>query len=184
MSSDLSIGLQRGIVRVVPADPTWPDLFRAEVDRLAAGIAVAGLPALTFEHIGSTAVPGLAAKPIIDLMAGYGPDANTRLYLDALRDAGYEYRGPQDVPFRELFVLGSESRRTHHLNLTPLDSPFWRDHLAFRDRLRNEPAVRADYSALKHRLAEAHPADRHAYTEGKAAFIEHVTRSEPPPPAS
>jgi len=58
MNGDLSIGLQRGVVRVVPADPTWPDLFRAEVDRLAARIAAAGLPALTFEQIGSTAVPG------------------------------------------------------------------------------------------------------------------------------
>ena len=182
MTTDSRIGLPRGIVRVVPADPSWPALFSAESDRLAASIAAAGLPALTFEHIGSTAVHGLAAKPIIDFMAGYIPDADPRLYLDVLRAAGYEYRGPQGVPFRELFVLGSESRRTHHLNLTPLGSPFWRDHLAFRDRLRNESAVRSDYSELKQRLAEAHPVDRRAYTEGKAAFIERITRAEHPPP--
>ena len=173
-----TIGLQRGTVRIVEPDATWPDAFRSEAQRLAAAVKVAGLPALVFEHIGSTAVPGLAAKPIIDLMAGHGPDVDPRAYFEVLQHAGYEYRGPQGVPERELFVLGPEVRRTHHLNLVRADSAFWLDHLLFRDRLRNEPELRAAYAQLKHRLATAHETDRAQYTAGKAAFVQRVTAGE------
>ena len=183
-SRDSPVGLQRGTVRLAPADALWPEVFRAAAGCLAARIAAAGLPNLTFEHVGSTAVSGLVAKPIIDFMAGYDTDTNPRLYFDVFRSAGYEYRGPQGVPLRELFVLGPELRRTHHLNLVQFDGVFWLDHIVFRDRLRSEPAIRAAYAALKHRLAAAHAADRGAYTEGKAAFVDHVTRGGHSPPAS
>ena len=166
------LGLQRGTVRVVDSDPTWPDAFQAEAQRLSAAVIAAGLAALAFEHIGSTAVPGLVAKPIIDLMAGYGPDSDPRTYFDILRAAGYEYRGPQGVPERELFVLGPEARRTHHLNLVYAHGEFWRDHLYFRDRLRNETELRAAYAELKQRLAAAHAMDRGQYTSRKTAFVQ------------
>ena len=172
------IGLQRGTVRVVESDPSWPDAFRAEVQRLSAAVSAAGLPALVFEHVGSTAVSGLVAKPIIDLMTGHGPDIDPREYFDVLRAAGYEHRGPQGVPERELFVLGPEGRRTHHLNLVCTDGPFWRDHLMFRDRLRKEPELRTAYAELKQRLACAHAMDRGQYTAGKAAFVQRATSGE------
>jgi len=178
------VGLQRGIVRVVDADPNWPNLFRAEAIRLSALIETAKLPPLAFEHIGSTAVPELVAKPIIDLMAGFSRGVSPKLYFARLIDAAYEHRGPQGVPDRELFVLGPEVQRTHHLNLVELRGQFWRDHLFFRDRLRGEPNVRNAYAALKKQLAAQHAEARGMYTEGKAAFVKYITRGGrlPPPP--
>ena len=165
-------------MRLLASDPAWPRAFGAEAARLTRDVAAAGLPSLTFEHIGSTAVPGLDAKPIIDLVAGYASDTDARRYFPILAAAGYEHRGPQGVPDRELFVLGPESHRTHHLNLVAFGGHFWRDHLAFRDRLRRDTELRAEYAALKRRLAAAHPDDRRAYTAGKAAFVERTMASE------
>jgi GrpB-like predicted nucleotidyltransferase (UPF0157 family) len=132
------------------------------------------LSPLVFEHIGSTSVPGLPAKPIIDLMAGHDAGTDPSQFFDVLIGAGYEHRGPQGVPNRELFVLGPESLRTHHLNLVAVGGVFWREHLLFRDRLRREPQIATAYSALKQALALRHPTDRVAYTDGKAAFIRQV----------
>ena len=168
------IGLRRGAVELHPSNPAWAEAFRAEAARLALHVTDAGLPPLSFEHIGSTAVPGLEAKPIIDLMAGHQPGTEPRAYFVTLQAAGYEPRGPQGVPDRELFVCGPECHRTHHLNLVALDGVFWREHLMFRDRLRNEPEVRAAYAALKRQLAAAHPDDRGAYTAGKARFVSDI----------
>lgn len=169
-----SIGLRRGIVELRAYDPAWAEAFRAEAARLAQQVADAQLPQLLFEHIGSTAVPGLEAKPIIDILAGHQPEIEPRTYFLTLESAGYEYRGPQGVPEREFFVRGPEHHRTHHLNLVPFDGTFWRNHLIFRDRLRDEPAVRAAYGMLKRQLAAAHRDDRGAYTAGKARFVSDI----------
>jgi GrpB-like predicted nucleotidyltransferase (UPF0157 family) len=177
-----SIGLSRGIVRLHAPDSAWPNAFRAEATRLERQIAAVGLPPLPFEHIGSTAVPDLDSKPIIDMMAGYEQNADPSAYFEVLIAAGYEHRGPQGIPNRELFVLGAESRRTHHLNLIVFDGQLWRDHLAFRDRLRRDPELRDAYAALKRRLAAAHPNDRVAYTAGKAAFITQTIAGRRPLP--
>lgn len=173
-----SIGLRRGVVELRASDPAWADAFHAEAEWLARHVADAELPPLLFEHIGSTAVPGLEAKPIIDLMAGHQPDIEPRRYFLALQAAGYEPRGPQGLPEREFFVRGPEHHRTHHLNLVPFDGAFWQEHLKFRDRLRNEPAVRAAYAKLKQQLAAAHPNDREAYTDGKAGFVLSIVRGD------
>lgn len=179
MTDEPAFGLQRGTVRLLASDPAWPRAYRAEVARLEHEIEAAGLVPLTFEHIGSTAVPGLDAKPIIDFVAGYASDAEPRNYFPVLVAAGYEHRGPQGVPDRELFVLGPESRRTHHLNLVVSDGAFWRDHIAFRDRLRSDADLREEYATLKRRLAAAHANDRAAYTLGKAAFVARTMTGEP-----
>jgi GrpB-like predicted nucleotidyltransferase (UPF0157 family) len=168
---DIPLGLSRGVVRLVAADPRWPALFQVEADRLAAAEARAGLVRLKLEHVGSTAVPGLVAKPILDLLAGYPTGANLQTYLEVFVSLGYALRGPQGVADRELFVRGPEAARTHHLNLTEIGGTFWREHLAFRDRLRRDPAVTAAYAALKRDLAAHHDSDRGAYATGKAAFI-------------
>ena len=183
MANELSsIGLRRGTVELHSPDPQWVEGFCAEVALLARQIADASLPPLSFEHIGSTAVPGLEAKPIIDLMAGHQPGLEPRVYLLTLQAAGYEPRGPQGVPEREFFVRGPERCRTHHLNLVAVNSTFWREHLMFRDRLRNEPEVRAAYMELKRQLAAAHPNDRGAYTAGKAHFVSYIINGGLVPP--
>lgn len=166
-----SLGLRRGTVQLHTSDPAWAEAFRTEATKLEQRVANAELPPLIFEHIGSTAVSGLDAKPILDLMAGHQSGTDPRVYFPTLQTAGYEHRGAQGVPDREFFVRGPECHRTHHLNLVPFEGAFWRDHLIFRDRLRDDPAVRAAYAVLKQQLAEAHPDDREAYTAGKARFV-------------
>jgi GrpB-like predicted nucleotidyltransferase (UPF0157 family) len=170
----MTLGLRRGVVRLVASQPTWPGAFHAEANRLRKRILIAGLDPLTFEHIGSTAVPGLIAKPILDLMAGYSAGGEPRDYLPVLVDAGYEHQGPQGVPGREFLVLGGEELRTHHLNLAELDGDFWRTHLWFRDRLRQDGSLAAAYAAFKQELAARYPTDREAYTAAKEPFIREV----------
>lgn len=165
------LGLARGVVLLVDADARWPECFRDETARLAESVSRSELAPLAFEHVGSTSVPGLAAKPILDLLAGFPPGAAWRPYADVLVAAGYEARGPQGVAGRELFALGSEAARTHHLGLVEADGALWREYIAFRDLLRADRARAAEYERLKRELAARHQGDRGAYTAGKAAFI-------------
>ena len=170
----MTLGLESGAVRVVEYDPTWPALFSAECARLTRAFADAGL-AVALEHTGSTAVPGLAAKPILDILGGYPEGADVAAYVRAIEAAGYAHRGEQGIPGRAFFRRGDP--RAYHLHLAVVGGPFWRDHLAFRDRLRASDALRDAYAALKRELAARHPRDREAYTDGKAAFVQSVLAS-------
>jgi GrpB-like predicted nucleotidyltransferase (UPF0157 family) len=168
----MSLGLPDKQVLVVPYDPAWPTLFVAERDRLTA--ALAGLP-MQVEHMGSTAVPGLAAKPILDLLAGYPAGADVAPYIEAMVRAGYVHRGPQGIPGREFFRRGQP--RAYHLHMAEAGGDFWRAHLAFRDALRAAPALRDAYAALKHELAARYPNDRPSYIDGKTEFVLQVVQS-------
>ena len=167
----MSLGLESGTVRVVPYDPAWPSLFAAEADRIRQFFAAAGL-AVVLEHTGSTAVPGLAAKPIIDILAGYPEGAIVAEYISVLTSAEYVHRGEQGIPGREFFRRGDP--RSYHVHLTSIGSAFWRDHLTFRDRLRADNALRDAYAVLKRDLAAQFPRDREAYIEGKGSFVNEV----------
>jgi GrpB-like predicted nucleotidyltransferase (UPF0157 family) len=168
------LGLESKTVRVVPYDTRWPALFRAEAARLADAISEAGLPALTFEHVGSTAVPGLAAKPILDIAAGRRSESSVGAYVTALEAADYIYRGESGLPGRDFFRRGE--LRSHHIHLVVHDGWHWRRYLGFRDALRADSALRDAYAALKHDLAARYPHDREAYIEGKTSFVERVAR--------
>jgi GrpB-like predicted nucleotidyltransferase (UPF0157 family) len=165
------LGLESGTVRVVPYDSTWPDLFAAEEERLRQRFHSAGVP-VVMEHTGSTAVPGLAAKPIIDMLAGYPEGTTPPAYINVLAAADYVHRGEQEIPGREFFRRGDP--RAYHLHLTAVDSPFWLDHLTFRDRLRADGTLRDAYAALKVDLAARFPRDREAYIAGKTSFVNEV----------
>ena len=169
--TDAPLGLERGIVRLAPHHAEWATLFAREADRMRAILDARGLH-LRFEHVGSTAVPGLAAKPIIDVLAGSSVEADRPRLIDALEAAGYVYRGEQGIPGRDFFRLGDPRR--YHVHMTAIDSPTWIDHLLFRDVLRAEPAIAAEYSALKHELARRFPNDRPSYIEGKTEFVRRV----------
>ncbi len=169
-----TLGLERGVVRVVDYDPAWPALFAAEAARLTRLLADAGL-SIALEHMGSTAVPGLPAKPVLDILGGYSAGADVAAYVRALGAAGYVHRGEQGIPGREFFRRGDP--RAYHLHLAALGGSFWSDHLAFRDRLRASDALRDAYAALKRELAARYPRDREAYTEGKGTFVKSVLAS-------
>ena len=170
---DASLGLESGTVRLVPYDERWPGLFQAEAARIVATLAPLEL---VVEHTGSTAVPGLTAKPVLDILAGYKDPAILLALITGLQRAGYLHRGPQGIPDREFFRRGNP--RSYHLHLTQVGSQFWSNHLSFRDHLRTDSALRDSYAALKLQLAARHPNDREAYIEGKSEFVRAVLAKE------
>ena len=165
------LGLASGAVTVVPYDSAWPDLFEAERDRIFKAVAHARVD-LRIEHMGSTAVPGLAAKPVLDMLAAPEHDGRIGDAIGAVEGADYVYRGEQGIRGRHFFRRGNP--RQYHLHLTTLGSVFWRHHLAFRDYVRAHADVAAEYARLKVRLAETYPRDREAYIEGKTEFVARV----------
>lgn len=161
-------------IQVVDYDTTWPALFATECAllRLVLRPWLAG----SIEHVGSTAVVGLSAKPIIDIMAGVESLAASADAEHALAPHGYHY-APYKSAVMHWFCKPSPEVRTHHLHLVPYRSALWNERLAFRDRLRAEPALAAEYDALKRTLAARHREDREAYTDAKGPFIERVLAS-------
>ena len=167
-------------VVIVDHDPCW-----ARAYEVAAGELVAVLEpwVVAIEHIGSTAVPGLAAKPVIDIQVGVRSLDDTAAIVDALRSLGYEYvlELEAELPERRYFRRWADGRRTHQIHLVERANQDWWDrHVAFRDWLRTHPEDRERYAALKRRLAREHPHDLAAYTDGKTAFVQAVERQAPP----
>ena len=167
------LGLESGIVRVVPYDSRWADLFAREAERIRTALAERHL-AIAIEHMGSTGVPSLSAKPIIDILGGWTRAEDLPRIIAALQDAGYVHRGEQGIPGREFFRRGDP--RQYHMHLASLGGTFWRDHLAFRDLLRADTQLARDYDALKYALAERYARNREAYTDGKTAFVQDALR--------
>jgi len=124
-------------------------------------------------HVGSTAVPGMEAKPIIDILAGVRSLEESRSCLEPLTQLEYLYAPylPEEMHW---FCKPHPSRRTHHLHLIPVGSRRYADELAFRDRLREDPQIAAEYLTLKRDLARRFANDREAYTEAKSDFVNRV----------
>ncbi|MGC4091753.1 MAG: GrpB family protein [Polyangiaceae bacterium] len=156
---------------VVPYDVTWPALFEAERTQLEALLAPWRRGPI--EHIGSTAVVGLCAKPVIDVMAGVTSLVESMPAKAALVRAGYHY-APYKVEVMHWFCKPSFAMRTHHLHLVPFESALWHERLEFRDALRRDENVRAQYAALKLDLAARFEFDREAYTDAKEPFIRRI----------
>lgn len=168
---DPALGLARDRVVVRPYDDRWPQAFAEESARLR---ALLGPLARALEHVGSTAVPGLPAKPVLDVAIAYAHRSALEAMRDLLARAGYEDRGDQGEQGGVVFVKGPATRRTHHLHLVAEASAQWRRYLASRDALRRDDSLRARYGALKGALARRFPADRVAYTAGKDDFVADV----------
>lgn len=159
-------------VTIVPYDESWPAGFASERELVENRIR----PWTTgdIKHVGSTAVPGLPAKPIIDIMVGVPELEAARVCFEPLATIGYLY-----FPYRpqvfHWFCKPSPARRTHHLVLMEPSHPEWAERLAFRDYLRAHPATARQYAALKRRLAAEFHLDREAYTDGKEQFVKSVS---------
>lgn len=170
----MSIGLARGMVEVVAYDPRWADEFVRERQRL---LDILGARVLAIEHIGSTSVPGLAAKPIIDMIAAVRTLDDVEQMIASLQALGYEYMPERMFVDRKFFPKGPRSKRTHHLNFVLVDdAKQWMQPLQFRDYLRTHSDTRDAYATLKQQLAEAHSEDRAAYSAAKSEFIENIVR--------
>jgi GrpB-like predicted nucleotidyltransferase (UPF0157 family) len=158
-------------VVIAPYDPAWPGRFEAERAVLARVLE----PWLVgpIEHVGSTAVPGLAAKPIVDIMAGGRDLPSSKPAIEALRPLRYCYFDYK-ADVMHWLCKPSDVERTHHLHLVLFGSRLWRERLAFRDRLRSHVPTREAYLELKLRLAVEYREDREAYTEAKWPFVEAV----------
>ncbi|MBV9213815.1 MAG: GrpB family protein [Actinobacteria bacterium] len=153
---------------MVPYDRAWPHRFAQERAALqgALGRAVTG----GIHHVGSTSVPGLDAKPIIDILVGVESLVGSRACFAALTELGYVY-APYRLDEMHWFCKPSPIRRTHHLHLVPTGSQRYREELVFRDLLRADSGVAREYVALKRRLARQFEHDREAYAEAKSGFI-------------
>jgi len=158
-------------ISLVDYDPRWPQVFEEEKALLHPLLApwLAG----PIEHFGSTAVPGLAAKPLIDIMAAVETLDASRDAIAALESLDYCY-APYRPDLMHWFCKPSPSFRTHHLHLVPHDSPMWTARIIFRDRLRGDPEVAAQYLELKQSLAANFEHDREAYTDGKTEFVNRI----------
>ena len=165
------IGLQRGKVQIVPHQAEWKTLFQQEAILLKSVFADA---ILHIEHIGSTAIEGMAAKPIIDLMCAVSGLEEAKSFLCRLETLGYEYRPDESVPDRIFFAKGPRSNRTHHLSLTEPGSMFYQEKLLFRDYLRTHAVAAEEYFRLKEELASKYADNRGAYTEGKSNFVKRI----------
>lgn len=173
-SNDSAIGLAHGHVRLAEPSPRWAIFFDQE-----AALLVPALPhGAKVEHCGSTSVPSLPAKPILDVLIGVPVPLNVPQLRRALEPLGYDYTPQAGVPGHEIFGKGQP--RTHLLHIVPLKGVAWDRMIQFRDALRAEVALASEYADLKRQLAARFSTDRAAYTEAKGEFVDRVLRRQPP----
>lgn len=164
----MSLGLKRGTVQVVPYDPRWPEYFEAEKRQLQKAL---GDKIGEIEHIGSTSVPGLAAKPLIDMIVAVDDLSIYKQLVKPLKTLGYEFMPERVFEDRVFFPKGPREKRTHHLSLVIMGSEGWRQPIQFRNYLRGNPEARKDYQKIKEELARKFPDHREGYTKAKRDFI-------------
>lgn len=159
------------VIEVVEYDEAWPARFgeeRALLERVLSPWLAGPI-----EHIGSTAVRGLVAKPVIDIMAGVASLEASRPAIETLRALEYQHF-PYKPDVMHWFCKPSAAFRTHHLHLVPVGSALWKERLLFRDALRADASLAAEYAALKQKLAVTYRFDREGYTEAKSFFVRRV----------
>jgi GrpB-like predicted nucleotidyltransferase (UPF0157 family) len=158
-------------VKLAEYDPRWPQKF--EMERLFLEEVIGEFLSGPIEHVGSTAVPGLTAKPVIDIMFGVQSLEDSAPAIDILEANGYEYAAYK-ADVMHWFCKPSQEYRTHHLHLVPYESELWQERIKFRDLLRTDQTIAEQYAELKRSLAKQHRDDREAYTLEKWPFIKRV----------
>ena len=159
------------VVEVVPNNPAWTDQFQAEAKKL---VVVFGPEAAAIHHIGSTAIPGIQAKPIIDILLEVKNIDRIDDFNDDMRECGYIPRGEFGIPGRRYFVRAVATIHTHHVHAFQTGHPEIARHLNFRDYLRAHPVEAQAYSHLKEGLAQNFPTDPEGYTNAKSEFIQAI----------
>ena len=157
-------------VRIVAYEPAWPERFREEASSIA---SVFGGELVSLHHIGSTSIPGMSAKPIIDIMPVVRDISKVEAFNEGMIERGYTPMGEYGIAGRRYFVKGPDVR-THHVHSYQPDNPEVKWHLDFRDYLIAHEDEARQYAELKTGLAERYRYDMETYTQGKAAFIKGV----------
>jgi len=166
------LGLPPGTVRLHDYTPLWAELFMIEAARIRAAL---GELALDVQHVGSTAVPGLKAKPILDIAVAVRTRDLFSLYATHLAKLDYEHAAHIEIENDFVFEKGIE--RTHHLHLVELESREWSDYLRFRNALRENEQLAREYERIKIELGYRFHGNRRCYTSAKTLFIRHVLSS-------
>lgn len=168
------IGLKRGTVKLAPHNKKWVELFEKEKKILQKKL---GDSVVDIQHIGSTAIPGIPAKPIIDISLGIHVMKDAKELIKPLKELGYELRPEFGGPnIQRLFVKGPESKRTHYLHVMKFKGSIWNKDLLFRDYLRKYREQAKQYADLKRKLAKNFVDDRGRYTTAKAKFIHDILK--------
>jgi GrpB-like predicted nucleotidyltransferase (UPF0157 family) len=167
------IGLKQGVVKLRPYDECWKSYALKAMAELK---AIFGSEALGIQHVGSTSVHGLIAKPIIDIAVGVEDLSVVAGFIPGLEEAGFIHNPANDNACQVFFSCGDFKAdiRTHHIHVVVFNGSEWNNYLKFRDALNADAQKRSEYRALKMKLADEYPNDRDAYTEGKADFIQRV----------
>jgi GrpB-like predicted nucleotidyltransferase (UPF0157 family) len=172
------LGLRHRAVRLAPYTRAWADLYEEEARRIRQAI---GEYLVALEHFGSTSVPGMPAKPILDLLGGVRRLEDAQQCAEPLAAIGYEDAGTHVIAGQHIFGrsreplrAGAAAERTHLLHLVEYGSSHWTDNIAFRNALRAEPELAREYAALKQELAARYPAERPFYTAAKTEFVRKV----------
>lgn len=167
------MGLNRKDVVLKEYTEEWNEMFLCEKDLL---LKLIGNRVIEIQHVGSTSIKGLKAKPIIDIAIGVRNLEDTLEFVDELEHNGYEFRGDAGVKGRYFFAKGSADNRTHYLHVEEFEGEIWDNHILFRDYLINNPQKIEEYQTLKELLADKYPNDRIKYTDGKSNFIQNIIK--------
>lgn len=162
-------------IQIVPYDPAWPGKFQVQQVKILAGTQGMNLQ---IEHIGSTSVPGLGAKPVIDILLGLPDFAMADALVSCMQELGYAYidRFEDVMPYRRLFVQGAGESRRVNIHSVEIGSEFWQRHLMFRDYLRSHDETRDAYHQLKRELAKQDWEEVSEYAAAKTRFIREIER--------
>lgn len=163
------LGLKRGTVRLLPHNPGWKNLFEKEKERLNRGLKDL---IVDIEHIGSTAIPGIAAKPIIDMAIGVRSIKEAKKLKKPLQKLGYTFRSNASSRLKLFFTKGPEARRTHYIHVLKSNGILWKNDIGFRNYLRKHKTKAKKYEWLKRKLADLYAGDRKTYTASKDKFIQ------------
>jgi len=168
-------------IQMVPHNPEWRQAFRQEAEQIAAALDE---DVVTVHHMGSTAIPGIYAKPVLDMLLVVRSVEALDEKQSEIEALGYEARGEYGIPGRRFYRRdNSQGDRTHQVHAFEVGSPQITRHLAFRDYMIAHPKAAQEYSDLKRELAAKHPSDIEAYMDGKDAFIQEIDRQAASEPA-
>ncbi|QPC46966.1 GrpB family protein [Mangrovibacillus cuniculi] len=167
------IGQKRGTVSLIHYKEEWSEIFHKDKNMI---LQILGNNIVDIQHVGSTAIPGISAKPIIDILVGLKNIFETESFISKLEEKNYKYRPNASTKDRLFFIKGTEDFRTHHLHVVQHDSNEWNRMIHFRDYLRENVNVALEYNKLKEELAVKFPNNREEYTKGKEDFVKQIEK--------